>query len=80
MKEKQVVLSVLSMLALEMAEDLIEEAKKEPSEPFKDALKALAYFAEQNNSILSKKMNKKTAKQDFENAVLFHAKKFISKL
>lgn len=68
------------MLTLEMAEDLIKERNVEPSHPFKEALKALAYFAEQNNNILSKNMNNKTAKQDFESAVLYHAKKFIGKL
>lgn len=80
MHEKQITIAALCMLALEMAEDLIAETNRIPSAEFSEALKALNYFAEQNNSIISVNMNNKTYKQDFENAVLFHAKKFIQKI
>ena len=78
--EKETLMSVMSMLILEMTEELIEETRKEPTEELKKHLDALRYFSEHSNSILSKVLTGSTIKQEYENAILFHTKKFVTKL
>lgn len=78
--EREVLMSVMSMFVLETVEELMDGETKKPTKELQAHLEAMRHFCEHTNSVMSQFMAKSTAKQEYENAIMYHTKKFITKI